>query len=98
MKKSQNRFLSNSKNSEKEISTKIVFNIQNQYTEPLLNIADYFCWAVQRVFEKGETRYYNYLKEKISLVIDLYDYENFEGSKNYYSPKNPLTEKNKISP
>lgn len=82
----------------KEAKTRIAFNIQNQYTEPLLNVADYFCWAVQRVFERGELRYYHYLQEKISMVIDLYDQEKFEGWKNYYGPKNPLTAENKISP
>jgi hypothetical protein len=82
----------------KPVSTKVVFNIQNHHTEPLLNIADYFCWAIQRVFEKGETRYYDFLKEKISLVVDIYDTEKWERSRNYYTPKNPLTAQNKISP
>lgn len=78
----------------------IVFNVQNNNTEPLLNIADYFCWSIQRVFEKGETRYYNYLMEKIPVVIDLYDSDKYKqkGWKNYYGPKNPLTAANKISP
>jgi hypothetical protein len=54
---------------------------------------------VQRVFEKGETRYYNLVKEKISLVIDLYDDVNVVDWKNHYdNKKNPLTAKNKISP
>jgi len=76
----------------------VVFNVQNQISEPLLNISDYFCWAVQRVFEKGEIRFYDFLKDKISLVIDLYDKGNYKNWKNYYSPKNPLTTKNKLSP
>jgi hypothetical protein len=57
----------------KSLKTHAVFNIQNPRTEPLLTISDYLCWAVQRVFEKGEVRYYNYLAAKIRLVIDLYD-------------------------
>ncbi len=28
--------------------------LQNQTSEPLLNIADYFCWSIQRVFEKAK--------------------------------------------
>lgn len=83
---------------EKGVSTNIVFDIQNHLSEPLLNIADYFCWALQRVFERGETRYYDYLLSKIPVVIDLYDHVNYEGWRNYYSPKNPLTSQNKISP
>ncbi|WP_152269909.1 DUF3800 domain-containing protein [Agriterribacter humi] len=82
----------------KDIISNIVFNVTQQIQEPLLNVSDYFCWAVQNVFEKGELRYYNYLKEKISVVIDLYDSEKIAGWKNYYGPKNPLTAENKISP
>jgi hypothetical protein len=58
----------------------------------------YLCCAVQRVFEKGEVRHYNYLSEKIRLVVDLYDRENYEGSQNHYDKKNPLTAKNKLGP
>lgn len=81
------------------IKAEVVFNIQTPRTEPLLNVGDYLAWAVQRVFEKGEMRYYNYLKDRIRLVIDLYDFNKYEGSGNYYDPKiNPLTSENKISP
>jgi hypothetical protein len=82
----------------KDIVTNVVFNTPTQLNEPLLNIVDYFCWAVQAVFEKGEVRYYNFLKEKISLVVDVYDDEKYNDWKNYYGPKNPLTAENKISP
>jgi hypothetical protein len=83
--------------SRKDIESNVVFNVSQPLKEPLLNIADYFCWTVQNVFEKGEMRYYNFLKEKISVVIDLYDTQNFKDWKNYYGPKNPLTAENKIS-
>lgn len=73
---------------------KVVFNVQYPKTEPLLNLADYFCWAVQRVFEKGETRYYDFIKAKVSLVVDLYDMEKYQNHQNYYSPRNPLTKEN----
>ena len=75
-----------------------MFNVQNQITEPLLNVADYFCWAIQRVLERGEMRYYNFLQEKISLIVDLYDSEKYSGNKNYYNERNLLTAKNKLSP
>ena len=69
-------------------------------TEPLLNVADYFCWTIQNVFERGNIRYYNYLRDKISRVIDLYDFDSYgkENWPKYYGPKNPLTAKNRISP
>ncbi|QJD79168.1 DUF3800 domain-containing protein [Spirosoma rhododendri] len=82
-----------------DLKADIVFNVQNPHTDPLLNVADYFCWAIQRVFEKGEMRYYNYLREKISLVIDLDDPAAGRGKwTNYYKPNYPLTAANKISP
>jgi len=84
--------------SRKDIIANVVFNVTQPLQEPLLNVADYFCWAVQNVFEKGETRFYNYLKEKIPLVIDVYDGDKYKNWGNYYGPKNPLTAENKISP
>jgi len=81
-----------------EISSLVVFNVQNHRTEPLLNVADYLCWSVQRVFEKGETRYYDFLGDKIRLVVDLYDTTKYKGSLNYYRGKRRLTAENKISP
>lgn len=79
-----------------EIRSRVVFNVQNPRTEPLLNIADYLCWAVQRVFERGEMRHYDFVREKISLVVDLYDSANYEGSQNYYTRNRPLTVANKL--
>ncbi|OBQ55100.1 DUF3800 domain-containing protein [Tamlana sp. s12] len=86
-------------NGNKESKTKVVFNVNYPTKDPLLNLADYFCWSIQRVFERGEIRYYNHIKDQIKLVIDLYDTEKYDGWKNYYdNRKNPLTSKNKISP
>jgi hypothetical protein len=81
-----------------EISSEVVFNVQNPRTEPLLCVPDYLAWAVQRVFERGETRHYEFVRERISLVVDLYDAEKYEGSRNYYTPKRPLTPENKLGP
>lgn len=80
------------------ISSEVVFNVQNPRTEPLLCVPDYLGWTVQRVFERGDTRYYDFVRERISLVVDLYNAEKYEGSRNYYTPKRPLTAENKIGP
>lgn len=80
----------------KSATTKVVFNVQNHQTEPLLNVSDYFCWSIQRLFERGETRYYNFLKDQISLVVDLYDSANYRNSGNYYTVKKPLTKANML--
>lgn len=86
------------KHAQDDLTSLVVFNVQTPRTEPLINVADYLCWAVQRVFEKGETRFYNYMLDQISLVVDIYDKDKYEGSRNYYKRANPLTEANKISP
>lgn len=81
-----------------ELQAKVVFNVLQFTQEPLLAIPDYLCWAVQRIFERGETRYYDYMINKISLVVDLYDTEHYKNGENYYTIKNQLTAKNEISP
>jgi hypothetical protein len=96
LEKAKKRYLT--KYPDHEIISKISFCVHKYCNEPLLSVTDYFCWAVQRVFEKGETRFYDYMTNKISLVVDLYDSDSYENSKNYYKASHPLTEKNKVSP
>lgn len=84
----------NSKNPEKANDCKVVFNVQQPTTEPLLNISDYFCWAIQRVFERGETRYYDYISEQVALVQDIYDFKKWGSGRNYYGRKNRLSSDN----
>lgn len=81
-----------------DLKCELVFNVQTPSREPLLTVPDYFGWSVQRVFEKGQTRYCDYLWNKIKLVIDLYDKQNWDGSMNYYNQRRPLTSQNKIDP
>ena len=45
--------------------------IQQSKERPLLQASDYVLWTIQRAYEKGDYRYYNYLKEKICLVRDI---------------------------
>jgi hypothetical protein len=85
-------------NEKREIKTNILFEVNKPTQDPLLNLADYLCWAIQRVFEKGEMRYYHLVQSKISLVVDLYDTVKYKSWGNYYDKKNPLTAENKISP
>ncbi len=75
----------------------VVFNVQNPRTEPLLAVPDYLAWAVQRVFERGETRHYEFVRERIRLVRDLYGGDE-EGEGRVYHPEQPLTAQNKLSP
>ena len=73
--------------------------IQQNSEEPLLQAADYVLWTIQRVYERGEYRYYNYLKDKIKLVYDIFDtrYYNSKDHSLFYTPDNPLEAK-KIDP
>ena len=79
-----------------EYKADIKFNVQRYSSEPILAITDYILWTVQRVFEKGETRFYDVVKDRIPLILDLYDTTKYESYRNYYGPKNPLTKQNKV--
>jgi hypothetical protein len=60
-----------------------------------LQIIDYLLWTVFRVYTKKEMRYYNFIQDKIKMVVDIFDSKKYPN--NYYSKKNPL-DINKISP
>ncbi|WKZ34960.1 MAG: DUF3800 domain-containing protein [Anaerolineales bacterium] len=55
-----------------------------------LQAADYFTWALQRMYEKGEDRYLNYLWKSVHLVQDIDD-KREAGYGVYYTQKKPLT-------
>jgi hypothetical protein len=55
-----------------------------------LQAVDYFLWALQRVFERGEDRYWEYISAKASLVHDVDDVRTREYGV-YYTKENPLT-------
>lgn len=60
-----------------------------------LQVIDYILWAVNRVYSKGDMRYFNYIRDKVSLVIDIFDSAKYPNI--YYSEKKPL-DITKISP
>lgn len=70
-------------------------NIVSSADTPELSITDYTMWALQRYILSNEDRFYMALQNKYSLIIDLYDFENYskngKGSSNYYSRRNPFT-------
>jgi hypothetical protein len=78
------------------ISSEVVFNVLTPRSEPLLSVADYLAWTVQRVFERGETRHYDFVRERISLVVDLYGPVAHGESGNQYTPNRPLTPEKKL--
>ena len=56
--------------------------------EPCLQVIDYMNWAIYRAFAKREMRYYNFVKDKVSFVWDIYDTVKYP--KNFYSRSNEL--------
>ena len=50
----------------------MVFNVQKPTTEPIINLTDYFLWALQRKVERGENRYVDFLGKQIANVTVLY--------------------------
>lgn len=63
--------------------------------EPCLQVIDYMNWAVYRAFVKREMRYYKFIQDKVSLLVDLYDKPKYP--KNWYNRGNPF-EVEKASP
>jgi len=81
--------------SNRVISTNRFIHAQTPSGEPCLSIIDYMNWAVQRAFVRGDMKYYDIIRSKISLVVDLYE-PNTSKSR-YYNRKNPFDIK-KITP
>ena len=54
-----------------------------------LEAIDYCLWALQRLYERGEDRYFVYLTDKFRLVMDLDDTRNKPYGE-WYSDANPL--------
>lgn len=67
--------------------------------EPAIQVIDYVNWAVQRAFEKGEMRYFEFIREKIELVRDLFDLDKKQRHESccYDQKRNPFDVK-KASP
>jgi len=55
-----------------------------------LQATDYFLWALQRLFERNESRYWEYIWPKVRCVMDLDDTSR-RSKGELYTPSNPLT-------
>lgn len=70
--------------------------VQCPHEDPCLQVVDYALWAVYRAFTRGEMRFFETIREKYSLIVDLYDRDNYPQT--YYDrEKNPFHAQ-KISP
>jgi hypothetical protein len=61
-----------------------------------LQAIDYFLWALQRLYERGEDRYYNYVAGHYRVIMDFDDNRTKEYGA-WYTDDNPLT-KQKMLP
>jgi hypothetical protein len=68
------------------VETEIVVEPQTAVGEPCLQVVDYMNWAVYRAFVKREMRYYRFMEDKVSLLVDLYDRDNYPRS--WYDRRN----------
>jgi hypothetical protein len=82
-------------------SAQTTVDVQTAYAaqEPLLQAADYALWAVQRAFERGDMRYFEYLSGKIEIVWDIYDFAKIKAGGNviYTRRGNPF-DVSRVSP
>jgi len=69
--------------------------VQTPKEENLLQVIDYMSWAVFRAFSLRDVRYLNFVRDKISLLVDIYDFDKYP--KNFYDKRN-VFDINKISP
>jgi len=53
-------------------SCRVVFNVQKPSTEPIINVTDYFLWALQRKLERSEIRFYKFIEAQIESIKYLY--------------------------
>jgi hypothetical protein len=80
-------------------ATEVLTETNQPAQEVVLQAVDYGLWAVQRAFERGEMRYFEYLRPKIEVVWDIFDFEriNKKGSVVYDRKRNPFN-LNVVSP
>ncbi len=55
-----------------------------------LQAVDYLLWALQRLYEMGEERYWEFVRGKARLIYDVDDTRLADYGV-YYTPSNPLT-------
>jgi len=79
----------------RKVNTAFEIQAQTPKGEPCLSIIDYMNWAVYRAFTRGDMHYYQTIEEKVSLLVDLYDTQNYP--RNWYNRRNKFNLK-KITP
>ena len=68
----------------------INIHVSNPERHGGLQVVDYFLWALQRLYERGEERYLKYLWHHVREVVDADD-RRVHGYGVYYGQRNPLS-------
>lgn len=55
-----------------------------------LQVVDYYLWALRRLYERGEDRFFELLRPSFRVIMDLDDKRN-KGYGEWYTDANPLT-------
>ncbi len=79
-----------------KVDVSISIQAQSPGGEPCLQVTDYILWAVHRAYTKGEMRFFDAIRDKVELVIDIFDTAKYPNSF-YDKQKNPFDIK-KTSP
>ncbi len=86
--------------SELEIDIEVETNQPVQ--EPVLQAIDYVLWSLQRAYEMNQMRYFDFMREKIELVSDIFDHkkkkEGEPGRKHHYDKKKNPFDISKVTP
>jgi len=78
-----------------KVNSKINIYPQRPSGEPCLQVTDYVNWAVQRAYAKNDMRFYKFIEDKVSYLVDIYDTDKYP--KNFYNRRNKF-DLTKISP
>lgn len=81
-----------------DITTQLNIETRSSNQDFMLQVVDYANWAVHRAYEKGEMRYFNFLRDKFELVWDVFDRNNYKGGLNFYDRNRNTFEIKKASP
>lgn len=68
-------------------------DVQSAYPHEVagLQVIDYFLWALQRMLERGEDRFFNYLRDRFRRIMDFDDKRKRTRYGRWYSDSDPLT-------
>ncbi len=72
----------------RKVDTRISVQSATPVGEPCLQVVDYMNWSVYRAFVKRDMRYFRFVEEKVSLLVDWYDQAIYPH--NYYTRANPF--------